>query len=212
MNSTVLVVDDKTDMRQSFKVMLNRQGYQVRLARSGREAIKLQREIKADSIVVDMQMPNLDGPQTIDQIREFDQNVQFVSVSGYWDDYKTRAEGKVFGSIDKPVTKKKKGQLAKLVADASDETRRKRQSIYSNLASNQESDRHLTHSVKKLFIDWVKSNFSAIDGVLMLGSDAMSVEQVVKEINDGGYIGNVLFESFIQEMRSMLDLSNIKSP
>lgn len=58
---SILVVDDSLTTRTLEKSILEAQGYKVRLAVDGIDAIEKLREEKADLVISDIQMPRLDG-------------------------------------------------------------------------------------------------------------------------------------------------------
>jgi CheY-like chemotaxis protein len=58
----VLVVDDEAEIADLVKEVLGREGYQVTVARSGREALERIRAEAIDVVVSDLRMPDLDGP------------------------------------------------------------------------------------------------------------------------------------------------------
>ena len=51
-NGTVLVVDDEEIMREILEALLAREGYEVRLASSGEEALEIARKVPVDAAVV----------------------------------------------------------------------------------------------------------------------------------------------------------------
>jgi PAS domain S-box-containing protein len=57
----ILVVDDDAVSRDLLATMLERDGYQVVLARNGMEALELAREVRPDAITLDVMMPQMDG-------------------------------------------------------------------------------------------------------------------------------------------------------
>lgn len=71
MTHTVLVVDDDEDVRRLAVMSLSRiGGYDVRSARSGRECLTALAEAIPDAIVLDVMMPEMDGPSTLLAIRD----------------------------------------------------------------------------------------------------------------------------------------------
>jgi CheY-like chemotaxis protein len=68
----VLVVDDDPDIRTLLQIALEHDGHRVEAAASGTEGLAALRETVADRpvVVLDVQMPDLDGWQVLDQIRE----------------------------------------------------------------------------------------------------------------------------------------------
>jgi DNA-binding response OmpR family regulator len=66
----ILVVDDDPDIRELVKQLLDRRGFDVMVARDGQEALKLFFDRRPDLVVLDVQMPVLDGWKTLERIRE----------------------------------------------------------------------------------------------------------------------------------------------
>jgi CheY-like chemotaxis protein len=73
----VLVVDDEHMVRIVVQLGLERNGFDVWLARSGWDAIDLYRRHSEEIAVVllDVRMPGLDGPHTLDVLRELNPEV-----------------------------------------------------------------------------------------------------------------------------------------
>jgi CheY-like chemotaxis protein len=80
----VLVVDDSNLVRTMVQLCLERSGFNVWAASSGREAIDLYREHQDHIAVVllDVQMPGLDGPATLDCLRELNSEIVACFMSG----------------------------------------------------------------------------------------------------------------------------------
>src|SRR5512136_1025375 len=77
MSQRILVVDDEADTLEMIKFMLQRQGFEVILAQSGPEALKLLARDVPDLIILDVMMPGMDGNQVSQQIRA-DSRTSFV--------------------------------------------------------------------------------------------------------------------------------------
>ncbi len=65
----VLIAEDNPVNQMVFERMLLRLGCQVRMAKNGREALSILSEESVDLILMDCQMPELDGYQTTTEIR-----------------------------------------------------------------------------------------------------------------------------------------------
>src|SRR6266487_4274093 len=68
--SRVLVVDDEADIRELLRELLGRAGHEVVEAPNGSEALKLFYSERPDFVILDVQMPILDGWETLARIRE----------------------------------------------------------------------------------------------------------------------------------------------
>ncbi len=65
----VLVVDDQEDIREMARLVLTGAGYEVATARSGREALMAAHSAAFDLVLLDIEMPELDGWATLRLLR-----------------------------------------------------------------------------------------------------------------------------------------------
>lgn len=68
-NKRILIVDDEPRMRHFVRMNLELEGFQVSEASDGLEAIRKVREEMPDLVVLDVEMPKLDGFETLAEIR-----------------------------------------------------------------------------------------------------------------------------------------------
>jgi two-component system KDP operon response regulator KdpE len=68
-NPLILVVDDEPAIRRYLHSVLTAQGYQVREARNGQEAIQSASLYRPDITILDLGLPDLDGVEVVRQIR-----------------------------------------------------------------------------------------------------------------------------------------------
>jgi DNA-binding response OmpR family regulator len=81
--ASVLVVDDDPDVRALVSTLLGRAGYLVAEAPDGRAALKALYGQRPDLVVLDVNMPDLDGWATLERIRELsDVPVVMLSARG----------------------------------------------------------------------------------------------------------------------------------
>jgi DNA-binding response OmpR family regulator len=66
----VLVVEDEEDVRRLVRVLLERAGHAVIEAANGLEALQSLQRSQPDLVVLDVTMPELDGWQTLERIRD----------------------------------------------------------------------------------------------------------------------------------------------
>ena len=65
----VLIVDDQEDIREMARLVLADAGFAAATAPSGREALRLARETPFDLVLLDINMPDLDGWATLRLLR-----------------------------------------------------------------------------------------------------------------------------------------------
>lgn len=64
-----LVVDDEVNLGELLRMALTNQGWHVRSATNGREALDIIREFEPDLLVLDVMMPGIDGVELLTRIR-----------------------------------------------------------------------------------------------------------------------------------------------
>jgi CheY-like chemotaxis protein len=69
--SSVLIVEDEVESRETLRDLLELEGYQVRTAANGREALDVLNaaDTRICIMLLDLFMPVMDGWQVIDQLR-----------------------------------------------------------------------------------------------------------------------------------------------
>nr|WP_150308275.1 response regulator transcription factor [Planctomonas psychrotolerans] len=65
----VLVVDDEATLSQLLSMALRYEGWDVRTADDGQQALRVAREFVPDVIVLDIMMPNVDGMEVLRRLR-----------------------------------------------------------------------------------------------------------------------------------------------
>ena len=78
---TVLMVDDDPDVRTSVSRGLRHSGFDVRVAASGKEALRLLSSETHDALVLDVQMPELDGVAVVTALRALGNDIPICVLS-----------------------------------------------------------------------------------------------------------------------------------
>ena len=71
-NSKILLVDDEEDILEFLSYNLKREGYKIETANNGISALKKIERSKPDLIILDVMMPEMDGIEVCEKIREKD--------------------------------------------------------------------------------------------------------------------------------------------
>src|SRR5437660_1231623 len=83
--SKILCIDDSVSGLSVRRQLFERHGHQVITARSGVEGIERFRKEKVDLAVVDYVMPEMNGGETIRQLRKINAKLPIILLSGYAD-------------------------------------------------------------------------------------------------------------------------------
>ena len=83
-SKTLLLVDDEDAIRQIGQELLEDMGYQVLLAKDGKEAVELYRKNRneIDIVLLDIVMPNMGGSEAYDRLRQINPKVKVLLWSG----------------------------------------------------------------------------------------------------------------------------------
>ena len=92
MPSKVLVVEDDTNQRLLYEEELREEGYEVVSAGDGREALQVARDSNPDLVVLDINMPAMDGLDALSQLLEINPSLPVIintAYPGYQDSFTT---------------------------------------------------------------------------------------------------------------------------
>jgi two-component system, NtrC family, sensor kinase len=81
--ATVLVIDDDPDFRSLVREELSRAGYGVSEAAGGREGVRMLGEADVDVVLLDVQMPGLNGRDVIREARKLGMRSEVVVMTAY---------------------------------------------------------------------------------------------------------------------------------
>ena len=83
MSASILVVDDEEAIVSSLSSILQDEGYEVSVAKTGGEALKTYMADPPDLMLLDIWMPDMDGLETLRRIREVVPTAQVMVMSGH---------------------------------------------------------------------------------------------------------------------------------
>lgn len=83
----IYVVDDDYDVRTSLRFLLETEGFDVRTFRSGVALLGSSTRNRADCLVVDYKMAELDGVELAFRLRRLDVSTPIILITGYPDEH-----------------------------------------------------------------------------------------------------------------------------
>ena len=100
----ILVIDDAPDLALVLRMQLERAGHEVITAENGRRGLRSFYEHRPDLVVLDVRMPELDGWQTLERLRDLsDVPVLMHTGTSPSDEQLARLRPELDGYIHKPA-------------------------------------------------------------------------------------------------------------
>jgi two-component system nitrogen regulation response regulator NtrX len=122
MKARILVVDDEAEIRRSVRMILEYEGHDVQEASSGPEALALVQRETPDLVFLDIKMPGMDGLEVLQKMREVNDALPVVIISGHAT-VSTAVEATKLGAFDfieKPLSSER---VLVTIRNALDQTR-----------------------------------------------------------------------------------------
>ena len=79
----ILIVDDDANQRALYEEEMRDEGYEVAVASDGREALQKASELRPNLVVMDVNMPVMDGLDTLSRLIEADRHVPVIIHTAY---------------------------------------------------------------------------------------------------------------------------------
>jgi len=116
----ILIIDDEYGIRESLKGVLEDEGYTASAAATGEAGLEMVRDKVFDVVLLDIWLPGMDGLQTLEKIKEFDNPPEVIMISGHAT-IETAVRATKLGAYDfleKPLSLEKTLILVKNAAEA----------------------------------------------------------------------------------------------
>jgi DNA-binding NtrC family response regulator len=79
----ILIVDDEPNVVNFLSILLQREGYEVVTATSGKEALEKLKENRVDVVLADLKMPEMDGLELLSRIKQMDNQIAVIIMTAY---------------------------------------------------------------------------------------------------------------------------------
>lgn len=102
---SVLIVDDESEMLDCFEKFLKKNNLNCTISNNAVKALKLLELYNFEVIVTDINMPKMNGFEFFNKVREFDNNLPVILISGYtgYDAELEAAKLRAYKYLAKPV-------------------------------------------------------------------------------------------------------------
>ena len=104
-HQNILLVDDEQDILTTMKMFLKGEGVEVQTAINAYDALEIIRSSSVDLVITDLKMPGMDGVQLLQMIKERDDGIPVIVMTGHSDSSDAQAlvtAYRVAGFLSKP--------------------------------------------------------------------------------------------------------------
>lgn len=95
----VLVIEDDSLVSRTIATHLRKKGFELKLAETGEEGLKLYKDFQPDLTLLDVKLPDINGLEVLRQIRQTSKNAAVVVMTAF-DDMKTTVEAIKAGAFE----------------------------------------------------------------------------------------------------------------
>ncbi len=139
MSVKLLILDDEKDFVESLAERLSLRDFKVKTAFNGEDALKIMEENEFDVIILDVQMPGMDGIEALKRIKETNQLAHVLMLTGHAT-VQTAIDGMKQGAYDylmKPIeTKELINKLMEAYSLVEEQKERIRKAEIDNIMKN----------------------------------------------------------------------------
>jgi DNA-binding NarL/FixJ family response regulator len=122
---TILIVDDDGQVLRSLKIWFRNEGYNPVTASNANEALKVFKEKPVDAALVDLRMSTEDGISVAKQLREMDEHLKIIIMTGF-PSYETAVKAMKVGVFDYISKGSSNEKIMAVVKKAVEESRKER--------------------------------------------------------------------------------------
>ena len=83
LRTNILVVDDDAAIRKTLSKILEKEGYLVETAESGRKAIEVSNERFFNVALIDIRLPDIEGTELLEKLKRTEPKMVKIIVTGY---------------------------------------------------------------------------------------------------------------------------------
>ncbi|MGB9082609.1 MAG: sigma-54 dependent transcriptional regulator [Desulfuromonadaceae bacterium] len=185
MKITILVVDDELSMREFLSILLEREGYDVAVAGSAEEALRLMEAGLFDLVLSDVNMPGLSGIDLLARIKEKSPETAVLMLTAF-STAEQAVEAMKLGAYDYICKPFKNEEIKQLVKNALEKQGLKRENILLKKdASERDSFCGIIGKSLKMreLFDMIQKVAASQSSVLILGESGTGKELAARSIH-----------------------------
>ena len=204
-NTKILLVDDEPDIVEIIRFNLEQNGYQISTASDGLEAIKVAEKEIPHLIIMDVMMPNLDGIEACERLRQDDRFsdtiIMFLTARGEDYSYVAAFDAGADDYVTKPIkpkvlVSKVKGLLRRLKEKES-----KNIYVFNKLIIDRDSYKVINEN-KELSLP--RKEFELLFLLASMPGKVFTREKIMDKVWGGDVVGDRTIDVHIRKLREKI--------
>ena len=79
----ILIIDDESDFLYAIQAWMEAKGFMVSAAENGKVGVEMFKKVKPDLCFIDILMPEMDGVETLKELKRIKTDIRVIITSGY---------------------------------------------------------------------------------------------------------------------------------
>ena len=211
-NSKILLVDDEEDILEFLSYNLKKEGFGIDTANNGISALKKLEKSKPDLIILDVMMPEMDGIEVCEKIREQDNfdDVLILFLTARSEEYSELAG--FSAGADDYITKPIKPKLLVSRVNAILKRKRKKKNdgpIEIGDIHINKSNHKLLYSGKEIYL--ARKEFNLLYNLMTVPGKVFTREEIISTIWKDAVVGDRTIDVHIRKIREKIGSQHIKT-
>ncbi len=181
-----MIVDDEESIREWLSIALKKEGYEIKCAENGEQALELYKKDRFDAIITDIRMPKLDGLELLKEIKGLNPSANIIMTTAFGS-MESAIEALRGGAADY-ITKPFKIEEVKLRLEKIMESERlKRENIYLKAVLKKKEGERKIIGKSPAFMNVLAmvDKISKSDSTIMIYGDSGTGKEIIaKEIHN----------------------------
>ena len=208
----ILIVDDEKDILEFLSYNLQKEGYEIFRANNGNSALKFAKKEVPDLIILDVMMPEMDGIETCEKIREIESldSTLILFLTARSEEYSELAG--FSAGADDYVTKPIKPKL--LISRVNALLRRKGKNKDQKLIKIEhieiDKDKHLL-LYKGDSVELARKEFNLLYYLMTVPGKVFTREEIISNVWKDTFVGDRTIDVHVRKIREKLGDQYIKT-
>ena len=208
----ILIVDDEKDILEFLSYNLQKEGFEIFTASNGCTALKIAKKEVPNLIILDVMMPEMDGIETCEKIREIEalDSTLILFLTARSEEYSELA-GFSAGADDyvtKPI--KPKLLISRVNALLRRSQSKKEQSFIEIEELKIDKDKHLLLHKGKV-VDLARKEFSLLYYLMTVPAKVFTREEIISNVWENTFVGDRTIDVHIRKIREKIGDKYIKT-